>query len=239
MNFWIFQWNDSQRKFRLTLSKAYRHSLFHSRSSSLSFPGAIKYSRNTPLYISTRTGSLTFYNYLIISFKAFGILDENVYCKPLLLVWGDVIACWSAHGLSTSQTQLHYQLGVQTCEGEGGDCYLEWMWPLFVVLSFPLWELQGQKQKTHQVKLELWVLLTELTIYQTTCWSLNFCCGGVDIDWVAGVIVLACGLFSTGSFRGGVSISGDFASNCSSCYTKKETELDGTEICLTSFHEIR
>lgn len=45
-------------------------------------------------------------------------------------------------------------------------------------------------------------------VYVTgSCWSLNFWCG-VAIDWVGGVYVLACGLLSRGSFRGGVSNSG-------------------------------
>lgn len=82
-------------------------------------PGAVKCSRNTPLYISTRTGSLTFSNYLIISFKG-----RKVYCKPLLLVWGEVIARWSAHGLSavklngsTSWVFKHVRVHIVTWSG--------------------------------------------------------------------------------------------------------------------------
>lgn len=43
---------------------------------------------------------------------------------------------------------------------------------------------------------------------------------------VAGAVALACGLFNTVAFRGGVNISCDWAFPFSFWYTKKTTELD-------------
>lgn len=91
---WIseyFQWNDSRRKFSLTLLKSLPVAC---ALLPLSSSAAIKCSRNTQmLNISTKTGTIIFSNYLIISFKAFCILDERA--------------------LSSSQTQWLHQPGVQ------------------------------------------------------------------------------------------------------------------------------
>lgn len=91
---WIseyFQWNDSRRKFSLTLLKSLPVAC---ALLPLSSSAAIKCSRNTQmLNISTRTGTIIFSNYLIISFKASCVLDE--------------------HALSGGQTQWLHQPGVQ------------------------------------------------------------------------------------------------------------------------------
>lgn len=119
---WIseyFQWNDSLRKFTLTLLKSLPVAC---ALLPLSSSAAIKCSRNSQmLNISTRTGTIIFSNYLIISFNAFCILDE--------------------HALSSGQTQWLHQPGLQP---ESWYKHI-WLYHVFNQVSSPSEHSEGKE----------------------------------------------------------------------------------------------